>query len=179
MNKLIAPLMAVALTVFCLQTAIADLRFDPEDIPKQNTKKAKTDNSAPLVIKVNKRAKETRLIIPRSMLPVEDAKVSAVETRGPGLRTVIAGLALSGALISLCFVRRSKVARATAATALILTVALFAFSSAQADIRVPDNFPQRPVPKDIKAQPAVTVEIVEKGDKIILETPNLAPFIKR
>lgn len=178
MNRIVVPLAAIALTVLCLQTANADVRFDPEDFPKQNTKK-NADKSSPLVIRVNKRAKETRLIIPRSMLPVEGNKVSAIGKPKQSLRTVIAGLALSGALVSLCFVRRSKVARATAALALVFTFVVFAFSSAQADIRIPDNFPPRTDPKDAKPQPSVTVEIVEKGDTIILETPNLASFIKR
>jgi hypothetical protein len=137
--------------------------------------------AAKLVVVVDERVKEPRLVIPRSLMG--DKKSAWLETP-----TVVAGLALTFALVSggIWLVRRGT-SRTVAAVVLALSVLAFGATALLADVAKPPPPKVTPVtlPANIVLSEKIQVEFVDKGDEIKLlvgkdmvkseAKPNLKP----
>lgn len=136
-----------------------------------------------------------KIVIPLAMLKslAESAKANPSVTLPHGVAdpnppttgfphggTIIAGLAISLAMVSMVYLLRRKPSHkwAVTGTAVVL-LGLGVTSYLWADIRVPGqpyNGPARrpepaPVVEPQPAGPMVTIEVVEKGDKILIVVP--------
>jgi hypothetical protein len=154
--------MLAALPVLFLLGMLAAVRGNeaPPRDPAPAAQKAK------LVVEVDAKAKEPRLIIPRS-LANPPKKTSSL-----GVPTIVAGVALTLAIVSagFWFIRRGP-GRSIAAA--VVVVALFALgvSALYADIAVdPKPRPATAIklPANVQLQEDVIIEFVEKGEAIKL-----------
>jgi hypothetical protein len=131
-----------------------------------------------LTVEVDANAKQPRLVIPRSL-----ANPPKKADAGLGIPTIVAGVALTLAVVSagFWFIRRGP-GRSVAAA--VLVVALFALgvSALYADIG-PGPRPKPPIPPavttiklpaDVPLQEDVLIEFADKGDAIKLIVPKAA-----
>jgi hypothetical protein len=117
-------------------------------------------------------------------LPLGVSEPSEPTSGFPHGGTIIAGLAISLAMMSMVYLLRRKPAQrwAVTGTAVVL-LGLGVTSYLWADIRVPGQpykGPARrpetaPIVAPQPAGPMVTIEIAEKGDKILITVPPAAP----
>ena len=117
---------------------------------------------------------KAKIIIPRSMLPVEQkASIDQQANTGSSTSTIIAGIALSCAAVSCVFLlRKNKAGRNVAIGVLVIAGGIGIWSAAQADL-IPGRRPRRPEP--VPAAPAESVillEMVEEGESITLVLPK-------
>jgi hypothetical protein len=123
---------------------------------------------AKLVVEVDPNAKQPRLVIPTAL-----ASPPKRADAGVGLPTIVAGVALTLAVVSagFWFVRRGP-GRSIAAALVIVGLFAFGVSALYADIRV--DPPPKPaaktvqLPADVQLTEDLVVEFVEKGDAIKL-----------
>jgi hypothetical protein len=107
-----------------------------------------------------------KVVIPLSMLPANDAKKLSAKQQisSPAIGTILAGLALSLAAISVAFlVRGQRRARAGAATVLVIAATLGAWSVAWA------NTPPPHLREALQGPRAYLVSVPAEG-----ETPQIA-----
>lgn len=108
-------------------------------------------------------------------LPVGGAEPSEPTSGFPHGGTIIAGLALSLAMVSLVFMSRRKPAPKWAFTgAAVVVLGLGVTSYLWADVVIPGQpyrGPARRPGANPPAAPMVTIEIAEKGDAILLVVP--------
>jgi hypothetical protein len=120
--------------------------------------------SAKLVVVVDERVKEPRLVIPKSLMG--EKKSAWLETP-----TVVAGLALTFALVSggVWLVRRGTT-RTVAAVALALSLLALGGSALFADVAKPPQPKVTPVtlPANIVFTDKIQIEFVDKGDEVKL-----------
>jgi hypothetical protein len=120
--------------------------------------------AAKLVVVVDERVKEPRLVIPRTMMG--DKKSAWLETP-----TVVAGLALTFALVSggVWLVRRGTT-RTVATVVLALSVLALGGTALFADVAKPPQPKLTPVtlPANVVLSEKIQVEFVDKGDEIKL-----------
>jgi hypothetical protein len=153
----------VALPVLFLVGTLAAVRGNeapPREVPA--AQKAK------LVVEVDAKAKEPRLIIPRSL-----ANPPKKADAGFNVPTIVAGVALTLAIVSagFWFIRRGP-GRSVAAAVLIVALFALGVSALYADIPVKPK-PEAAttavkLPANVQLQEDVLIEFVEKGDAIKL-----------
>ncbi len=170
-----ATLLGLALTA---GHALADL------IPPGGKPRPGTPPTAPVVVVVDDKAQETRLVIPRKVLAAAlraDAGEPDDTQRAegpPALHLIVAGsaLALALGLGGLWLVRLRTRPAARNLVLLLAALALVAGAGGVlwADIPAPKPKPKPPteVPAGITLSEKVTIEIVDKGDAITLITPR-------
>jgi hypothetical protein len=147
--------------VFLLLGALSPVRGNEAPPPRPADPKA-----AKLVVVVDERVKEPRLVIPKTMMG--DKKSAWLETP-----TVVAGLALTLALVSggVWLVRRGT-SRTVAAVVLALSVMAFGTSALLANLPPPPPPPVDPanlkLPANIVLSDKIQVEFVDKGDEVKL-----------
>jgi hypothetical protein len=121
-----------------------------------------TSEPVRLVVKPDRTAKTSRIIIPAKFLPagVAGENVGALSPT----RSIIAGVALSAAIAGVFIaVRRGHRVGAVAAT-ILGTLVFIAAASAIADV---------PVTPEERLGPQIVVEVVAEGDEIVLvQAPN-------
>jgi hypothetical protein len=122
---------------------------------------------------------ETAKVNKSIKLPLGVADPSEPTTGFPHGGTIIAGLAISLAMVSMVYLVRRKPAQKWAVTGMaVALIAIGVTSYLWADVRIPgqpykgparrpDNV-VRPIPNQ---QPMVTIEIAEKGDTILIVVP--------
>ena len=156
---------------------------NPIVIPQPPKEAVSKPLQAPVVIKRGAladkdRAIQARIIIPRSLLPATAEKAVKPtlnpalnpppvrqQSGGPPLGTIIAGLALSLAAVSVVFVvRGNRSAKTIAAAVLIGAIGLSAWATSWAN--APPPLPVRPRPGE---QPKIVVEFVDDADEVVLE----------
>jgi len=145
--------------VFVLFGALSPVRGNEAPPPRPGEPKA-----AKLVVVVDERVKEPRLVIPRSLMG--DKKSAWLE-----MPTVVAGLALTLALVSggVWLVRRGT-SRNVAAVALALSVLALGATALFADVAKPPPPKVTPVtlPASVVLSDKIQFEFVDKGDEIKL-----------
>lgn len=126
---------------------------------------------AKLDIRANRSTTKNQLIIPKKLLKSARtvASLDAGQQDGNHTRTILAGIALSLASVSLVFVfirRKSAAAKTTAALLVGAAATLFAYQTASADVAPP----RADVVRDWKRAHSQDVEIVitEKGNQVVL-----------
>jgi len=144
-------------------TAVRGNAGPPRD-PAPAAQKAK------LVVEVDDKANEPRLVIPRSLLnPAK--KVSSLN-----VPTVVAGVALTLAMVSagFWFIRRGP-GRSVAAAVVVVSLFVLGVSAVYADLgpgprlRPPERAPAAiKLPADVQLTEDVLVEFTDKGDAIRL-----------
>ena len=157
MKRWLTPLLGVLFLFGALAPVWANgAPFRPPPLPEAK--------SAKLVVVVDERVKEPRLVIPKTMMG--EKKSAWLETP-----TVVAGLALTFALVSggVWLVRRGTT-RTVAAVVLALSVLALGGTALFADIAKPPPPKVTPVtlPANIVLSDKVQVEFVDKGDEIKL-----------
>ena len=173
----------------------ADIKVDPRPAPPPAEKPAV---SIPVEITYAKPNGNTaaKIVIPVHLLgTLSQAKASKSLSLPVGVEpgqptsgfphggTIIAGLAISLALVSMVYLVRRKPAQkwvVTGATVMLLGIGITGYL--WADLRVPGQpykgparRPAEPTAEAPAQGPMVTVEIVEKGDKILITIPPQAP----
>jgi hypothetical protein len=145
----------------------ADLRPPPKPTPdavKIGAREVK------LVVEVDDRATDARLIIPAGLLTDTKKRADA----GWGWPMIMAGVALTAALVSggLWLVRRG----ARKAAAVVLVVALLAFGGSLLYADVAVKPPPKPTPVTLPAgltlSDKLVLEVAEKGDDVKLVVPS-------
>jgi hypothetical protein len=163
--------MLAALPVLFLVGSLAAVRGNeaPPRDPAPVAQKAK------LVVEVDAKAKEPRLIIPRS-LANPPKKASSLN-----VPTVVAGVALTLAMVSagFWFIRRGP-GRSVAAAVVVFS--LFALGVSALYAENPEEPKPRPattvrLPANVQLQEDVVIEFVEKGDviKLIVRDASALP----
>jgi len=152
--------------VFLFGTASA-VRADAAPMPGDpQPQKAK------LVVEIDAKAKQPRLIIPTSLMTPKK-----VPGQVNNASTIIGGVALTLAVVSVgfWFIRKGPGRNVAAAVAVVSLFAL-GVSALYADIPVRPR-PPAPVklPADVQLQEEIMVEFVEKGDAIKLIVNKAAP----
>jgi hypothetical protein len=158
-------LLAAVTTLFLigsLSAVRADKPAPPPDRPP-----APAGQKAKLVVEVDPNVKEPRLIIPRSL-----ANPPKRADAGFGLPTIVAGVALTLAVVSagFWFIRRGP-GRTIAAAVVVVSLFAFGVSALYADIPVEPK-PKPPatvkLPADLQLPEDVVIEFSDKGDAIRL-----------
>jgi hypothetical protein len=128
---------------------------------------------AKLVIEVDAKAKQPRLIIPTSLMTPKK-----IPGQVNNASTIIGGVALTLAVVSVgfWFIRKGPGRNVAAAVAVVSLFAL-GVSALYADIGPPRPKPPVPVklPADLQLQEEIMVEFVEKGDAIKLIVNKATP----
>jgi hypothetical protein len=131
----------------------------PPKPPETGAQKAK------LVVEVDPNAKQPKLIIPRSLAnPPKKAEA------GIGLPTIVAGVALTLAIVSagFWFIRRGP-GRSIAAAVVVVSLFVLGVSALYADVAVKPKPPATvKLPADVQLQEDVLIEFTDKGDAIRL-----------
>jgi len=159
MKKCLTPLLGALF----LLGALSPVRGNVAPIPQPPLPEAK---STKLVVVVDERVKEPRLIIPKSMMG--EKKSAWLETP-----TVVAGLALTLSLVSggVWLVRRGTT-RNIAAVVLALSVLAFGASALFANVPPPPPPPSEPtnlkLPANIVLGDKLQIEFVDRADVITL-----------
>ena len=157
-------------------SASADIPVDPEPRP---TRPAAAE-AQPLAIRIDDKAERATIKIPTRFLPASDPKAGAKRgAAAPGLRTIVAGLALSLTAVGAFFVLRGNKRRAPAAAAIVAAaaaIALFGFwSAAEANIApISEREPTiiREVTEEATlAKGRVKIEVVPTGEAVLLILP--------
>ncbi len=120
---------------------------------------------------------KAKIIIPRSMLPVEKKiSIDQQTSTGSSTSTIIAGIALSCAAVSCVFLlRRSKAGRNIAIGVLVIAGGIGIWSAAQADLIPgrPNGPRRRPEPPPAApAESVILLEVVDEGEAITLVLPK-------
>lgn len=146
---------------------------------------------APLIIKNNAirgegRSIQAKILIPRNLLAgnAEAVKAAAsvpglnpaassreVRSTTPALNTVIAGLAISLAMVSLVFVLRgNRITKVAAVAALAVSMVLTGIGILRADIPGPGPRPVRPTPIPVRpnSETEIVIEITDPGETVTL-----------
>jgi hypothetical protein len=159
----LAAVLGVAMSLCLVAGARADIRVPPEKPePVRITSNVTIKRGA---IRGAGRDVAAKIIIPASLVhPAEPVPPPAANKQGalPGtMGTLIAGIALSLAAVSLVFVIRGRQStRAVAATILGGAVVLGTYGAVQANAPPPVR-PEPPVQK-------IVIELVEEGDSVTL-----------
>ncbi len=141
--------------------------------------KANGNTAAKIVIPVNLLGTLSQAKANKSFtLPIGAVDPGQPTTGFPHGGTIIAGLAISLAMVSMVYLLRRKPAHKWAVTgSAVVLLGLGITSYLWADIKIPGkpyNGPARRPEAPVivpQAGPMVTVEIVEKGDKILITVP--------
>jgi hypothetical protein len=170
MRQWILAAMPVLFLFGTLPTVRADRAPPPDRPPAPAAQKAK------LIVEVDDKAKEPKLIIPRSL-----ANPPKKADAGINVPTIVAGVALTLGLVSagFWFIRRGP-GRSVAAGVVVVSLFVLGVSALYADVPVKPK-PNPPaaikLPADVELQEDVLIEFTDKGDAIRLIV-NKASTIK-
>jgi hypothetical protein len=167
-------LLATALTLFMAGSTRADL------LPPNGKPQPKRETN-PLVILIDKDAKEVLLQIPRKFL-----EAAPPQSNLTPFRTIFAGLAMSLAIGSVFFVKRgSRLVRSSVVAVIAFATIFTAVGMLCADIRPPGGSPRRPRPRPANKPQAdiilpagtmihnhAVIQVVPDGDELTLILPS-------
>lgn len=153
--------LAVAATALCALAAFVELA--QADVAPPPSKRSEPVN---LVVRRDRSATHSKIQIPRKFLAAAPQGEGAAEGAAAAfpLQSVVAGMALSLAIVSGVVVirrmgRRSTMAAATAVSLVAGVVGLWAASAAVADLAVPGRRP---------AGQKIVIEVTDRGDAVVL-----------
>jgi hypothetical protein len=123
-----------------------------------------------LVVLTDARAKDARLIIPAALLTDSKKRADA------GLPTIMAGLALTAALVSggLWLARRGSVRKAAAVALVVSLLALGGSLYADVSVKPPPKPAPVTLPAGVTLSEKLVLEVAEKGDEVQLILPSSA-----
>jgi hypothetical protein len=180
-HEVIAPIAALLLLASAASVR-ADIPVDPEPRPRRPV----VEEAPPLAIRIDAKAERATLKIPSRFLPKSEGRRGAKAGAAlPGLRTIVAGLALSAAAVGAFFVRRGGKGRAPAMAAIVAAAACVGifgiWSAAEANIApFPDREPSEQEPPIIRevteeatlAKGRIKIEVVPTGEAVLLVLPE-------
>jgi hypothetical protein len=164
---------------FAVLLSFAAVASANEPAPPPEPEPAPAITKAPVTIKYevlrgDAAGAQAKIVIPRSLLPGEAGrKVGAAQPIGG---TVIAGIALSLAAVSLIWLRKGKTIHQKVLIVVVSgALALGGVGALFADIPVPGGGnrprPRPPVERPVPAKAMILVEIVEDGEAVTLTLP--------
>jgi hypothetical protein len=165
MRSTITALLGLGLFSLWTVSAIADIAPPPSIQKSDNVVWANVTIKSE-ALKGDDAGAKAKIVIPRSMLPVKAEKTGQVE-QGPAGGTIVAGIALSLAAVSLVWLRRSKSSQKTLMLVIGGLLLLTGIGALYADLAPPGRRP-RPRP----APPQIVIQIVEDGEAVTLIMPK-------
>jgi hypothetical protein len=168
MHRLVTSVLSVCLVSFLSAIVTADIAPPPSIQKGENVVWANVIIKAD-ALKGDDAGAKAKIIIPRSMLPAAAEKPVMFE-QGPAGGTIIAGISLSLAAVSLVWLRRSKSSQQTLMLVIGGLLLLTGIGALYADLAPPGR-QVRPRPR-AAAKPQIVIQLADDGEAVTLIVPR-------